>query len=260
MTDKTEKHVPCTISFHAKGMRMQASGRKNSIASLSGNLQNAQLYPLLMKGNYYAIFPEFDQEFDPTIEYLANQHIDIIIYGAAQIILHGIEINLDERAEIMLIPYEKFSSISMNSETPFNIHYRNTTSYAYDQIVYSAKRIKEVYIREAVGSLSFQQAQNTINEYDINAQSVKLESSDRSNDNALSIEISSYSNEEASDGYSSSLKVTGIVNSAKIIYFDLFPTFIGWYKENITLIPLSLVTAIFGGVALLKKSKEKEKE
>ena len=53
-----------------------------------------------------------------------------------------------------------------------------------------------------------------------------------------------------------SLTVSGKVNEANISDMTLFPTFTGWYTNNIYLAPLSLVSIIFGSISLLKKKRE----
>lgn len=49
------------------------------------------------------------------------------------------------------------------------------------------------------------------------------------------------------------LKLNGTVDKAEIDGYNLFPTVLGWYLENVYAIPLTIISTIFGGVALVKK-------
>ncbi|MDR1569025.1 MAG: hypothetical protein LBS72_00875 [Oscillospiraceae bacterium] len=49
------------------------------------------------------------------------------------------------------------------------------------------------------------------------------------------------------------ISVNGIATLAEISSLDLFPTFTGWYRENIYMIPLTLISTIWAGVALIKE-------
>lgn len=51
------------------------------------------------------------------------------------------------------------------------------------------------------------------------------------------------------------LTMNGKVDEAYISNMTLFPTFSGWYKDNIYLAPLSLVSIVFGSISLLKKKR-----
>lgn len=55
----------------------------------------------------------------------------------------------------------------------------------------------------------------------------------------------------------SSVDINGIVDEATISGMDLFPTFLGWYRDNIYLAPITLVTTIFGGATLMLNSRKK---
>lgn len=48
------------------------------------------------------------------------------------------------------------------------------------------------------------------------------------------------------------IQLSGNVDKAYISSLDLFPTFRGWYRDNIYLIPLTLVSTIFGAIKLKK--------
>ena len=52
------------------------------------------------------------------------------------------------------------------------------------------------------------------------------------------------------------MTVNGSVTTAELSGIDLFPSFPGWYRNNIYLIPASLITIITGAIALLKMTKK----
>lgn len=56
-----------------------------------------------------------------------------------------------------------------------------------------------------------------------------------------------------------SLEINGIVDQAEISGMSLFPSFFGWYRENIYLAPFTLITTVFGGVTLMMNQKKKQK-
>lgn len=47
--------------------------------------------------------------------------------------------------------------------------------------------------------------------------------------------------------------LTGSAEEAAISKLSIFPDFPTWFRENIYLIPLTLISTIFGGVAIIKK-------
>ena len=72
--------------------------------------------------------------------------------------------------------------------------------------------------------------------------------------------LSEYNSLEAEiklDNGISELNVNGMVNKASISRMNLFPTFWGWYRDNVYLAPLTLVTTVFGGVTLMINNKKK---
>ncbi|MCL2670911.1 MAG: hypothetical protein FWF10_02615 [Clostridiales bacterium] len=53
------------------------------------------------------------------------------------------------------------------------------------------------------------------------------------------------------------ISINGIVHNATISDMSLFPSFWGWYRDNIYLIPLTLLSTIFGGVAIMINKRKK---
>lgn len=49
--------------------------------------------------------------------------------------------------------------------------------------------------------------------------------------------------------------VSGDVSEALLSDLDLFPSFNSWYRNNVFLIPLTLITSIFAGVSLMQSSR-----
>lgn len=60
---------------------------------------------------------------------------------------------------------------------------------------------------------------------------------------------------EFNDGYY--YELFGFVNSAEMSSLNLFPSFIGWYRENIYLIPLTFISTLIGGLGLTYKARKK---
>ena len=53
------------------------------------------------------------------------------------------------------------------------------------------------------------------------------------------------------------IDVNGMVDKATISGMSLLPSFWGWYRDNIYLAPLTLLTTIFGGVAIMINKKKR---
>lgn len=104
----------------------------------------------------------------------------------------------------------------------------------------SAHGIDQI-IGETSGDLLFYYTSTPIS-YSLQNQPIKLLS-----DQKLSMDFKSEGINDVK------LEVSGIVNSASIYGISLFPSFTKWYRDNIYLAPLTLLTTIFGGVALIKK-------
>lgn len=88
--------------------------------------------------------------------------------------------------------------------------------------------------------------------YALNDQTVFVHGSEK-NSNGLEVSLSL-----TQDILENSLELTlsGIVDAAAVSEINLFPTFVGWFRDNIYLAPLSLVSIIFGSISLIKKKKE----
>lgn len=72
--------------------------------------------------------------------------------------------------------------------------------------------------------------------------------------------LSEYNSLEAEikfDNGINELDLNGMVDEASISKMNLFPTFLGWYRDNIYLAPLTLLTTVFGGVTLMINNKKK---
>ena len=53
--------------------------------------------------------------------------------------------------------------------------------------------------------------------------------------------------------------IYGRTEAAQISGMDLFPTFQGWYRDNIYITPLALITIVFGGLTLMLNKHKKER-
>lgn len=54
------------------------------------------------------------------------------------------------------------------------------------------------------------------------------------------------------------LNINGMVNHATISGMNLFPSFFSWYRDNVYLAPLTLLTTVFGGVTIMINKKRKK--
>lgn len=58
------------------------------------------------------------------------------------------------------------------------------------------------------------------------------------------------------NGNKLNVELSGRIDEAYISSLDLFPTFRGWYRDNIYLIPLTLISTIFGAIKLKEEDKK----
>lgn len=58
------------------------------------------------------------------------------------------------------------------------------------------------------------------------------------------------------DKFIKEFKIDGIAHQAHLSGLNLFPSFSGWYRDNVYLAPLTLVTTILGAVSLTNKNKK----
>lgn len=94
---------------------------------------------------------------------------------------------------------------------------------------------------EVSGDLYFSYT-STAQKYNLKKQKLELQS-----DKNISAEFLYNTNEI------DNLEISGTVQEACISNRSIFPSFANWYRDNVYLAPLTLLTTIFGGVALIKK-------
>ena len=82
--------------------------------------------------------------------------------------------------------------------------------------------------------------------YDIHNQTIYLHGI--SNELTASLKLT-----EDSSANNLKLTISGKTDESYISDLTLFPSFYGWYTDNIFLAPLSLVSIVFGSISLLKK-------
>lgn len=123
-------------------------------------------------------------------------------------------------------------------------------------------RISELYMN-ASGKLSFQRSIGSKDEYELYKQMLFFENSN-AKQNIMRIDYNIRDLEHHNENLNGHIKYNnqnintqfnGKVNKGSISTFDLFPSFKRWYIENVTLIPVSLMTAIFGAIGLFNKKK-----
>lgn len=55
-----------------------------------------------------------------------------------------------------------------------------------------------------------------------------------------------------------SFYIYGMVDDAILSGMSLFPSFYGWFRDNVYLAPITLITTVFGGVTLMYTARKKE--
>lgn len=94
------------------------------------------------------------------------------------------------------------------------------------------------------GNLNFKYTLNP-SIYETNEQSLSLESKHRELDAIIEF-----------DKQLRNIKMLGMVSNAYLSNLNLFPSFAGWYRENVYLAPLTLATTVLGAVSLTNKNKK----
>jgi len=144
--------------------------------------------------------------------------------------------------------YNQFSYINEEIDTAtvkFTSQAKGTSARSAEIRV---SNIKEFTYR-ADGTLLFSYSPTPV-QYDLNNQIVSLHSK-----NQLSAHIQVHYDEN--DVFSIETSINAIVSEASISGVSLFPNFFSWYRENVYLVPITLISTIFGGVALTSKKVEK---
>lgn len=146
---------------------------------------------------------------------------------------------IDVVKDIILRP----SSESANSRGGFEtdkFHYRGNTSSEY---FLSLNGIKNVYAKGS-GELEFNYGNAPVI-HKLNRRVLRLFSKDRQ----LDMTMVSHQSENK-------LFISGDVSEALLSDLDLFPSFSSWYRNNVYLVPLTLITTIFAGVSLMQSSRK----
>lgn len=129
------------------------------------------------------------------------------------------------------------------SKATFNIlQYDN--DYVYSKADISLFGINNTRI-QSTGELEFSYTPD-IQKYNTNNQLLYLESSDGNG------KINFLLNHKDTN----TLVLFGQVKQAYLSSLNLFPTFKGWFQSNIYLIPLTLISTIFGGITLMNRKKQ----
>lgn len=137
--------------------------------------------------------------------------------------------------------YGSFMSIKSNIQLEVMKYLGEDTTYKAVLSLYGLETISA----KMSGDLNFSYSPES-KQYCLNNQIVYLLS-----------EYNSLEAETKLDNGISELNVNGMVNEASISSMNLFPTFWGWYRDNVYLAPLTLLTTVFGGVTLMINNKKK---
>ena len=141
-------------------------------------------------------------------------------------------------------------SSAHNSRGEFRTNYFHLRGEKTSNYIISLNSLNALYAK-ASGNLEFNYGNAPVS-YNLNRRVMRLYSEKREI-NMLSI---SHQSENKTI-------VSGDVSEALLSDLDLFPSFNSWYRNNVLLIPLTLITTIFAGVALMQSSrtvKDKEKD
>lgn len=122
--------------------------------------------------------------------------------------------------------------------------YNDYYSKEYNKVILNLYEL-EAISSQSDGKINFSYTPSSI-EYDLNHQQVSL----YSKEGRMQANI-------VFDGKVQSFSLYGIVNKASISEMNLFPSFFNWYRDNIYLAPITLITTIFGGVTLMLNKKKK---
>ncbi len=133
--------------------------------------------------------------------------------------------------ELFIDGYSAFEIIQLNS---------SPVSSKANIIIAGVKEIKCL----SSGQLTFSYTL-TPNSYELYNQELILQS----NSNELNASIKF-------DKFIKEFKIDGIAHQAHLSGLNLFPSFSGWYRDNVYLAPLTLVTTILGAVSLTNKYKK----
>ena len=107
------------------------------------------------------------------------------------------------------------------------------------------EKVKDIKIK-SYGELAFSYSP-TPTIYNMKNQSVYL----KTNDGYIDFAVKEDSDEMK-------YQLSGMVSEAELSGMDLFPSFKGWYRDNVLLAPLTLITVIFGGITLMITSRKKD--
>lgn len=144
--------------------------------------------------------------------------------------------------------------VKPTSELRYSITFKGESGLGLSLPLYNARAEDTLNIRftfvqtfvcKSSGSIKFSYSPS-IKDYPFNKQLVSLTSV--SGDMEANLSFSNGIIQ--SDAY-------GMVKSAEISNASLFPSFRGWYYDNIYLAPLAFITVIFGGVTLMINNRKK---
>ncbi len=177
----------------------------------------------------------FDFEIENDISLLFD---DYSVYlekdGIVQENIHQCHVNKSEYQNIKL-SIEGISTMKV-------VQYQNDYKYSKAQIEFLG--IKTITSKGS-GLLNFSYTLNP-NEYELNNQELNLQAENYSLKANLTY-----------DKIIKKYEVTGIVKRAYLSGLNLFPSFMGWYRDNVYLAPLTLITTVLGAVSLTNKKQEK---
>ena len=141
--------------------------------------------------------------------------------------------------ELLLRPYSE----SLNSRGGFRTDNFKISGYSSSSYILELSGINNIYSKSS-GDLEFNYG-NTPTTYTLNRRDMRLNSKERE----LNMTIVSYQSENK-------MMINGDVTEAELSDLDLFPSFSSWYRNNIFLAPLTLITTIFAGVTSMRSSRK----
>ena len=185
-------------------------------------------------------------DFDQGIRILSQSDLSLFVISNMSLMNRHTGENYDSFQNCTIVPDDN-SMIDITIDQPASMTIRRVKQDTGSRADLLANRVKTIGAT-ITGTLIFQYSTKPL-EYQLLNQPFTVSSDDFS----INVNLSLASN-------NSSISLYGKATEASITNIDLFPSFWGWYRENVYMIPLTLITTIWGSINLMKNSSKKKDE